>query len=122
MRAIAHELRYALRTFWRAPGFFTAALLTLGIGTGANATVFSFLNALLLRPVPGVSDPGSLVSIYTSDYSSGPYGEFSYPDYLTVKQDAPALRETAAYTEGSALIRAGATVERVRRSEERRVG
>ena len=114
MRAVVQDLRYALRNFWRAPGFFAAALLTLGIGTGANATVFSFLNALLLRPVPGVADPGSLVSIYTSDYSSGPYGDFSFPDYLTVKQDAPAVRHLAAYTEGSALIRAGGTVERVR--------
>ena len=60
MRAVVQDLRYALRNFWRAPGFFAAALLTLGIGTGANATVFSFLNALLLRPVPGVADPGSL--------------------------------------------------------------
>ena len=115
MASVIYDLRYALRNALRAPGFFLAALLTLGIGTGANATVFSFINALLLRPVPGVPDPLSLVAVYTSDYSSGPYGESSYPDYLTLQQDAPALRGLAAYDESSALIRAGATVERVRR-------
>ena len=115
MTSVIHDLRYAMRNALRAPGFFLAALLTLGIGTGANATVFSFINALLLRPVPGVPDPSSLVAVYTSDFSSGPYGDTSYPDYLTLKQASSALRGLAAYTEGSALIRAGATVERVRR-------
>ena len=72
MRSVLYDLRYATRNLVRSPGFVGAALLTLAIGTGANATVFSFVNALLLRPVPGVADPSSLVSIYTSDFSSGP--------------------------------------------------
>ena len=114
MKSIAYDLRYALRTMLRSPGFFAAALLTLGIGTGANATVFSFINALLLRPVPGVADPSSLVSVYTSDYSSGPFAESSYPDYLTLKQDATAFAGLTAYDEGTALLRAGNAVERVR--------
>ena len=106
-----HDLRYAVRNAWRSPGFFAATLLTLGIGTGANATVFSFINALLLRPVPGVADPSSLVSVYTSDYSSGPFSDTSYPDYVTLKENASALSALALYDEGLALIRVGDATE-----------
>ena len=113
MATLLYDVRYALRNAVRAPGFFLTALLALGIGTGTNATVFSFINALLLRPVSGVGDPSTLAAVYTSDFSSGPYGSSSYPDYLTLKQDVSAFQDLAAYSQGSALIRAGATTERV---------
>ena len=115
MRSVLYDLRYATRNLLRSPGFVGAALVTLGIGTGANATVFSFVNALLLRPVPGVAQPSSLVSIYSSDFSSGPYGDSSYPDYLTLKSDVADLAALAAYDEGAGLLRVGGAVERVRR-------
>ena len=60
--------------------------------------------ALLLRPAPGVADPGSLVSIYTSDYSSTPYGTSSYPDYLSLKSDIPAFAQIAAQQDDSAGV------------------
>jgi predicted permease len=115
MRSVLYDLRYALRNLLRSPGFAGAALLTLGIGTGANATVFTFVNALLLRPVPGIAEPSSVVSIYTSDFSSGPYGDSSYPDFLTLKSDAGELASLAAYDQGAALLKVGDAVERVRR-------
>jgi putative ABC transport system permease protein len=79
---LLRDLRYALKGLVRTPTFTTIALLTLGIGTGANVTVFSFVSALLFRPAPGVADPRSLIAIYTSDFSSGPYGDSSYLDFL----------------------------------------
>src|SRR4030095_9480147 len=90
------DLRYALRTLARSPGFTCVALLTMALGTGANATVFGLINALLLRPAPGVSNPSSLVAIDTSDFSSGPYGSSSYPDYESLKADASAFSQMAA--------------------------
>ncbi len=111
---LLQDVRYAVRGFIRTPGFVAIALLTLGLGTGANATVFSFVNALLLRPVSGVPDPASLAAIYTSDFSSGPYGSSSYPDYLSLKSETTAFALLAAYAERSpVLLRAGETVERV---------
>ena len=75
MDKLLQDLRYALRSFSKAPGFTALALLTFAIGIGVNASVFGFVNALLLKPAPAVRDPGSLVSVFTSDFSSGPYGD-----------------------------------------------
>ncbi len=104
MDALLQDLRYAMRMVAKSPGTTAIALLTIGIATGANATVFGFVSALLLRPAPGVADPGSLVAIYTSDYSSGPYGTSSYPDYLSLKSDVPAFAQMAALQDDTGVV------------------
>ena len=110
------DLRFAVRSYFKTPGFTAVAVLTLALGTGVNATVFTFVNALLFRPAP-VPDPASLVSLYTSDFSSGPYGDTSYPDYLTLKSDTRALEGLAAHDGGtSALLQTTDSVERIRRT------
>ena len=109
------DARYAVRAYARTPLFTAVAVLTVALGIGANATVFSFVSALLLRPTPGVADPSSLVSVFTSDFSSGPYGATSYPDFETLKTDAHAFQGLAALQEGGvALLRIGDGVDRVR--------
>ena len=78
------DVRYAPRAFARTPGSTAVVLLTVAVGTGANAAVFSFVNALLLRPAAGVTDPARLAAVFTSDFSSGPYRESSYPDFRSI--------------------------------------
>jgi predicted permease len=117
MDRLIQDLRYAIRSFAKAPGFTALALLTIALGIGVNATVFSFVNALLLRPTPAVRDPGTLVSVFTSDFSSGLFGTSSYPDYLSIKEDAPALAGLAAFTEGTANMAVGNATYRVRTSD-----
>jgi predicted permease len=115
MDSLLHDLRYAFRMLARTPSFTAIALVTLALGTGANVTVFGFVSALLLRPAPGVADPGNLISIFTSDYSSGPYGDSSYPDFLSIRNDATAFRDLAAEQTGAvAVLRTTEAVERVR--------
>lgn len=114
MESLLQDLRYAMRMAAKSPGTTAIALLTIGVATGANATVFGFVSALLLRPAPGVADPGSLVSVYTSDYSSGPYGSSSYPDYLSLKSEVPGFTQMAAQQDDSSgVVQISGKVERV---------
>jgi predicted permease len=114
MEAFVQDLRYAIRMVVKSPGLTAVALLTIGVATGANATVFGFVNALLVRPAQGVEQPQTLVAIYTSDYSSGPYGGSSYPDYVSLRSDAAAFSSMAAESANPAgVVRVVDRIERV---------
>ena len=111
---LGRDLRYGLRVLLKKPGFTSIAVLTLALGIGANATIFSLVNALLLRPVEGVEAPERLVSIYTSDFSSGLYGGSSYLDYLDFRDQADAFTGMAAFEEAIANLNFGGEAERLR--------
>jgi putative ABC transport system permease protein len=98
MNSIQHDLRYAMRSLLRAPGFTAVAVLTLALGIGATAAIFSIVNAVLLRPLPGVEEPDRLAAVYTSDFSSGIYGASSWPDYADYRESVAAFSELAAFT------------------------
>ena len=115
MDALLQDVRYAFRSWIKSPAFTLVALATMATAIGANATVFSFVSALLLRPVTGVRSPSTLVSVYTGDFSSGPYGASSYPDYESIRASAGALAQLAAFYEPPpTLLRIGDQTERVR--------
>ncbi len=114
MTHVLRDLRYAFRALVRTPGFTATVLVTIGIGTGTNATVFSFVDALLFRPAAGVAQASSLLAVYTSDYSSGPYGDTSYPDFESIRTGTHAFAQVAAADNGSvAALRVGDDVHRV---------
>jgi predicted permease len=83
---LAQDIRFGFRSLRRAPGFATAAILTLALGIGANTAIFSIVDALLLRPLP-YERPEELVSIGT-----GSAGEF-----LGLKERLRTFSEVAAY-------------------------
>jgi len=114
MNTLLKDLRYGIRSLLRQPTFSFVAVLTLALGIGANATIFSFINGLLLRPIPGVDRPDRLVGIYTSDYSSGLYGGSSYPDYVDLKQQADVFSDLAAYDYAAVNLTGAETPERLR--------
>ena len=72
MAALLQDLRYGLRTLGRTPGFTAVAVVVLALGIGVNATVFSLANTFFLRPLP-VSDPETVVRVYSNRYSNTPY-------------------------------------------------
>jgi putative ABC transport system permease protein len=71
------DLRLALRSLARTPGFTVVAVATLALGIGANTTIFSAANAFVLRPADAV-DPGRLLRIHRTEHSPLPYDEFRY--------------------------------------------
>jgi len=64
------DIRYGLRGMRNNPGFTAVAVLTLGLGIGANTTMFTFIDAFFLRPLP-VEEPHRLVSVYSSPPDAG---------------------------------------------------
>ena len=63
MTNLLRDLRYGLRALARNPGFTTIAVLTIGIGIGANTTVFSWMRSMVLNPIPGAVQPERIVAI-----------------------------------------------------------
>jgi predicted permease len=75
-----NDLRYSLRTLRQKPGFALTAIVSIGLGVGANAVIFSFADGILLRPLP-VPSPSQIVELRTRT-PTGAFGGISYPDYL----------------------------------------
>ncbi len=81
MPSLIQDFRYALRLLLKSPGFAVLAVVTLGIGIGANVTVFSVLNAILVRSLP-LPQPQQLVRVYSEWEPAWPCSNVSAPDFL----------------------------------------
>jgi predicted permease len=81
MSAMREDLRYGLRALAKNRGFALAAVLSLALGIGANTTIFTLVNAILLRPLPTVRNPSELAAVYTVDRRNPGYLYCSYPNY-----------------------------------------
>ena len=64
MKFLMNDLRFAFRMLLKNPGFTAVAVLTLALGIGLNTAVFSAIEAMLLRPLPGVRESDQLVQLY----------------------------------------------------------
>jgi|GEM_PF-80545 len=93
------DILSAGRRLGRAPGFTLAVVLSLALGIGLNVTIFSFVNAILLRPLP-VSDPAALYSVHTANtgaVSSISHGHVSYPDFVDLREMNDVFTSLAAH-------------------------
>ena len=80
MRTFIQDLRFGLRMALRSPGFTLVAVVTLAAGIAANSTVFSWIDSVILHPLPGTADPARLVAFETVAPNGDPLAT-SYPDF-----------------------------------------
>ena len=93
---LIQDARNGLRLLRRSPLFTLTATLSLAIGIGANATIFSVVSAMLLRPLPGLAEPSRLVDIGRTQDGAG-FETVSYPNYRDVRDRATTLSDVYAY-------------------------
>lgn len=89
------DVRFALRSLRKRPGFTAVALLTLALGIGATTAIFSVAERALLAEPP-VRDPGSLAAVYTTSRRGFPRSSSSWPDYLDYRDRTGAFQDLAA--------------------------
>jgi predicted permease len=108
MTGFAEDLRLAFRTLARRPGFSAVIVATLGLAIGANAAVFSFVDAILLRPLP-LAAPERLVRIYSHFASGLDWGSVSYPNYLDYERANHVFTALAAEGNQGFIVGDGAS-------------
>jgi macrolide transport system ATP-binding/permease protein len=105
---LVQDIRYALRQLKKTPGFTTTAILTLALGIGANAAIFTLVNAVLMRNLP-VADPAALVRLGNDDNccvnsggypDSNAYSLFSTDTWQQLQKKVPEFQSLAAIQAG----------------------
>lgn len=107
MTTLMQDVRYAIRQLFKTPSFTITVLLTLALGIGANAAIFTMVNAVLLKSLP-VTDPKTLVRVGDNNnccvnsgvQENGDYTLFSTDTYEQFKKNAPEFEELAAMQAG----------------------
>src|SRR5438874_9472856 len=92
-----HDLRFAVRQLWKAPGFTIAAVLVLTLGIGANTAVFTLMHTMLYAP-PGYARPNELVQIFSQDTKNPKtFRPFSYPTLNDIREQNAVFSGVAAH-------------------------
>src|SRR5215203_3115543 len=89
MRTLFQDVRYGLRVLVKSPAFTLVAIISLALGIGLNTAIFSIVNALLIRPLPRITQQDRLVWLRAP---------ISYPDYLDYRNQAQSFEGMAAIT------------------------
>lgn len=108
MDQMIRDLKLGVRQVARRPGFATLAIASLALGIGLNTTLFSVVNAVLLRKV-AVEAPERLVEVYSSLNDDFPQMTTSYPDYRSIREGADTLSGVAAHTFVRGILSTGGT-------------
>ena len=108
METVLKDIRFGVRNLLKHPTFAITALLTLAIGIGANTTIFSFVNGILLRPLP-YPDSERLVVINETAHKRGiPSMSISFPNFLDWRGQNHLFEDISAYGQSSSFSLTGA--------------
>jgi predicted permease len=118
MENLVLDVRFALRQFWKTPGFTITAILTLALGIGANTAIFTLVHAIPLKSLP-VADPKALVRVgeyedccylnETASSQNDSYSIFPYVTYKYLRDHTPEFEQLAAMQGGMADLSARRT-------------
>src|SRR5512137_2942585 len=90
------DLRFALRQLIKTPGFAAVAIVTLAVAIGVNATIFSIVNGIMLRPVV-TEKPEEVVNLFTARKEANrDYRQFSYAEFAALREANPVFRDVGA--------------------------
>jgi putative ABC transport system permease protein len=109
---LRRDFRFGLRSLRRAPGFAAVAIACLALGIGANAAIFSVVNAVLLRPLPYPASD-RLVRVYES-FSDRKYGSVSVPNYRDWLAQGDSFEQLAAWSVGGRNLQGQGEAEHLR--------
>jgi putative ABC transport system permease protein len=112
LETLLQDLRYGLRQLRRNPLFATVAIVTLALGIGANTTIFSWINATLLNPVPGLARPDEVVSLTLSKPGDNPF-PFTYPDIEAMRDGQQSFTGITACSFAQMSLKGTGKPERV---------
>ena len=115
MDSILQDLRYGLRMLRKDWGVATAATLTLGLGIGMNMAIFSLVDGVLFKPLPGIREPDRLVALYTDNLSTSDpdFQGIPYPDYRDYLDLDDVLSGLATYVRSPFILREADASQRV---------
>ena len=94
MSTLISDFRYSIRSLLKNPGLTVAAVLSLGLGIGANTTIFTWVQAVLFRPIPVAADP-SAIRIAAMENREGQSRSWSYPNYQDFRDRATLIEVVA---------------------------
>jgi putative ABC transport system permease protein len=113
MGTLLRDIRHAARMLSRQPGFAAAIIAVLALGIGANAAIFSLVNAFLLKPLV-IDHAGELAAVYSRDTTKpDTYRGFSYPNYLDLRENNPVFTSLMAHNLAMVGVREGDGTRRV---------
>jgi hypothetical protein len=118
LEILTQDLRYAVRTLRRSPGFAATSILALTLGVGVNTAIFTIFDQIAFRPLP-VKDGDRIVAIYETFYGRvdrkmhGNIHMLSYSEFLNYQNHNQVFREIAAYADVRHLTLAGTQPEPV---------
>jgi putative ABC transport system permease protein len=115
METILRDLRYSARMLVKSPGFTAVAVLSIAIGIGANTTVFSVINAVLLKSVP-YNHPSSLALVWgdsRTESSLRKHNQVSATDIADVRAQTTVLEDVATYTGWFPIMSGAGEAERI---------
>ncbi len=106
MSTLLQDVRYALRTLTKSPGFAAIAIVTLALGIGANTAIFSVVYAALLRPLP-YFQANRLITLSEIRQAKDTYWDASYPDYQDWMKQSKTFQAMAAVSGDGFVFRGG---------------